>query len=345
MKDFFYQIKKTDLSENAVFDVLQTMITEDSIIEQIPKKELAQISTFLWQVKHYRALKFFLVSCFNKPGNIPGNALFHFVHFFRHSNPEVNAQVFVDLNDYLNIVKTHNTPFTIHDKVFEEAKTQQLEIFERRYNEIKTDLVDKLEFARTQRLDKEAKKTLDKLLEAFPNDPRFVNEKQKLFEKEAARIIETHSKRKKSRSATPSILEFKKESTSPIYHLFKDSFNDENMIHLIEAFILAHENETVVEIFEQHPELKTQHFWLYIEHLIKIERYLEALAELRKHQETQGTMSDSIFTFYYYHAICLWYLNDKKHAIEIMKAIQKTKPDFRQTSFYLNLWQHHDQVG
>lgn len=345
MKDFFYQIKKTDLSEASIFDVLEKLVKEDSIIEQVPKKELAQISTFLWQIKHYRGLQFFLIHAFNKPGNIPGNALFHFVNYFKPSNPDIDTQVFIELNDYLNIFKTYNTPFHIHGKSFEEARNQQLEIFEKRYNEIKTDLVDKLEFARTQRLDKEAKKTLDKLLEAFPNDPRFVNEKQKLFEKEAAKIIETHSKRKKNRSSSPSILEFKKESTSHIYQLFKDSFNENNINHLLDIFILAHENETVVEIFDQHPKLKTMHFWLYIDHLIKIERYLEALAELKKHQEGAESMSDSIFTFYYYHAICLWYLNDKKLAIEIMKAIQKTKPDFRQTSFYLNLWQHHEQVG
>lgn len=345
MKDFFYQVKKTDLSENAIFDILEKFIVQDQIIEQTPKKELAQITTFLWQIQHYKALQFFLKHAFKKPANLPGNALFHFVHFFKASNPTLDTQIFVDLNEELNMFKVYNTPFFVKGKVFEEAQNQQLEIFEKRYSEIKEDLIDKLEFARSQRLDKEAKKTLDKLLEAFPNDPRFVTEKQRLFEKEAANIIETHSKRRKNnRSANPAF-EQRKESTSHLYQLFLDSFDDTNLHHLVEIFILAHENETVVEMFEKHPDLKIQHFWLYIEHLIKIERYLEALAELKNHQENSQASSDSIFTFYYYHAICLWYLNDKKIATEIMKAIQKTKPYFRQTSFYLNLWQHHEKAG
>lgn len=345
MKEFFYQIKKTDLSESAILNLLKKMIVDEKIIEQSPKKELAQISTFLWQIKHYKALQFFLENSFDKVSNMPGHTLFHFVQFFKKINSELNVQVFVELNDHIDLFKVYNTPFLVNGEAFEEPQNQQLEIFERRYNEIKEDLIDKLEFARTQRLDKEAKKTLDKLLEAFPNDPRFVTEKQMLFEKEAAKIIESHSKKQKSSRSRGVIIEPKKESTSHLYQLFADSFTPENFIHLIEIFILAHENETVVEIFEDKPNLKTEHFWLYIEHLIKIERYLEALAELKKHQESLHVSTDSIFTFYYYHAICLWYLNDRKLAIEIMKAVQKTKPDFRQTNFYINLWQHYEKVG
>lgn len=166
-----------------------------------------------------------------------------------------------------------------------------------------------------------------------------------MYEHEAAKVIETHSRPQHlNRRAAPPV-EPKRESTSPLFKLFKDSFTKDNLIYLIELFILANENETVIEIFEANPEIKKNNFWLYIEHLIKIDRYLEALAELKKNETHIRSSTESVFTFYYYHAICLWYLNDKTTAFEIMKAIQKTRPHFRQTTFYINLWQHHEKVG
>lgn len=345
MREFFDKVKETNLDAENIQTVLQQFVYEEKIIEQTSKKDLAQIAIFLWQTKNFSALQFFLEKAFNKVTNMPSEILFHFIHYFKHQNPEIDLNVFTELDEHLNVFKVYNCPYKIKGEVFEEKQTEQIEVFEKRYSEIKEDLVDKLEFARSQRLDKEAKKTLDKLLEAFPNDPRFVTEQKRMFEHEAAKVIESHSKPLNSRKSSTIVLEPKKESTSPIYKLFLSSFKKENLIHLIELFILANENETVIEIFDAHPEIKKNNFWLYIEHLVKIERYLEALAELKKNQKDIRTSTEGVFTFYYYHAICLWYLNDKTTAFEIMKAIHKTRPYFRQTTFYINLWQHHEKVG
>ncbi len=346
MKSFFDAVKNSTGTSEDILNITQLLIRDTTWIEMSPKKEIARISTFLCQSKNFEALKLLLLCSLKKPEKIPGDALLYFTSM--NSNLDIQNSVFMSLHKQDPIFKNYLCPYTLKPELYEHKIKEQYNTYYKKYLKTKEELVDKLQFARSQRLEVEVKKTLEKLIEAFPNDPSFIAEKSKYFEKEAARVIDKSNKSLEKLKSTSDnyhqaqnhIQSFNAEE---VYNAINSFFDDKQTEYLMEIFMLASEDDTVVFILDQNESLKNKHFWTYVELLISKRRYIEALSQIKEANKTNST--DDEFNYYYFSAICLWNLNDKSTAIDIMKSISKVKPNFKQTLFYINIWQRHSDVA
>lgn len=343
MASLLSSLKKTNGSAEEILATVVTTISETNWIEITSKKEIQKISTFLCQINHMEALRALLVKCFKQTDKIPGDALFYFIS--KNSNINITQSVFAKLDQEYSFFKIYACPYHLAKELYADQIVKQRNIYLQRYNKTKEDLIDKLQFARTQRLEAEVKKTLEKLIEAFPEDPNFVKEKGLYFEKEAARVIEKNSKKiSEKHKYSSNIPQYTPLfNAEEVYHVIMNEFKGENLVYLLEIFLMAGEDEIAIKIISQNNELKIKYFWNFIELLIVKQRYLEALAQIKEMKEIKRTEDE--FNYYYFTAICLWYLNDKQTALDTMRSIAKVKPHFKQTQIYLNLWQHHDEVA
>lgn len=343
MITFFNLVKKSDGSKKAISEILHKIINEDDWIEMTSKKDIQKISTFLCQMNHMNALKDLLLRCFKRPDKTPGDALFFFISI--NSNIDINSSVISELDNEYSFFKTYLCPYSLNKDLYSELLSKQFNVYFQKYNKTKEDLIDKLQFARSQRLEVEVKKTLEKLIEAFPEDPSFVEEKGRYFEKEAAKVIDKSSKAfansKNMESLTPIYTPL--YNAEDVYNVIKGEFSEQNFSYLLEIFLIAGEDEIAIKILNEHEKLRKTYFWDHVEILIYKKRFLEALAQIKEMTELKS--NDDEFNYYYFTSVCLWSLNDKKTALETMKSIAKVRPQFRQTQIYLNLWQQHDEVA
>ncbi len=343
MASFLSLVKKTSGSEAEILKVISELARDENWVEVTSRKELQQIATFLCQMQHTSALKILLLLCFKQLEKMPGDALFYFIT----ANSKINiAQSFFSILDSeFAFFKTYLCPFNLAPEMYDEQVTKQYNVYLKKFNRTKEDLIDKLQFARTQRLEAEVKKTLEKLIEAFPQDPSFVKEKGQYFEKEAGNVIDKGMKA----FADLKKQDLKAEHHTPlfnadeVYQAIKNDFNEENLNYLLEIFLVSGEDETAIQIMNEHIFLKKIYFWNFIELSVVKQRYLEALALIKDMKELKTTEDE--FNYYYFTAICLWHLNDKQTALDTMRSIARVKPHFKQTQIYLNLWQHHDEVA
>lgn len=344
MNSFFQSIKKTSGHHNDVLQILLSLSRDKMWIELTSKKEIYKISVFLFQTKNFLALKELLLCCLKKPEKIPGDSLLYFLSF----NPEIDVynSVFMEFHNQKPIFKNYLCPYSLNPKVYDNRIKEQQQTYLKKYLKTKEDLIDKFQFAKSQRLEAEVKKTLEKLLEAFPNDPNLVDEKGIYIEKEAARVIEkSHKNLNKNSNQNlfdPQTQSYRQDSVT-IYNLIKDDFNENQQELLMEMFLLSSDEDIVVHIIDQNSKLKQKYFWTYIELLVEKRRFIEALSQIKDFTVIRS--SEDQFHYYYFSAICLWNLQDKSSALNIMKSIAKVKPNFKQTFFYLNLWQRHSDVA
>ncbi len=345
MSSYFDAIKKSSRSESDIFDITFNLIQSSSWIELTSKKDISRISTFLCQVQNFEALKQLLLCCLKKPEKIPGDALLYFIS--HHSTLNLNNSVFMELHKHEPYFKNYLCPFAIRPEFYELSLKEQYNTYLKKYLKTKEELVDKLQFARSQRLEVEVKKTLEKLIEAFPDDPSFIEEKGKYFEKEAARVIDKSNRslvNEKNKSNS-----YDSQRRTPLFNAeevlnaIQSYFNEDQKEYLMEVFLLAGEEDVVIQILDQQKILKEKYFWIYTELLISKRRYIEALSQVKESNKTET--ADDQFNYYYFSAICLWNLNDKANALEIIQSIAKVKPNFKQTIFFLNLWQRHSEVA
>lgn len=343
MVSFLKSVKKSQGREEDLLNLVNELVSDENWIEITSKKDLQKMATFLCQLNYMAALKVFLLSCCKRIDKMPGDALFYFIT--RNSDLNISDSDFAKLDQEFSFFKTYLCPFALKKELYTEQLEKQNSIYLKKYNRTKEDLIDKLQFARTQRLEAEVKKTLEKLIEAFPEDPSFIKEKGLYFEKEAARVIEKSNKaysvKKRSISTPPQHTPL--FNADEVYEVIKGSFKSNDLIYLLEIFLLAGEDETALKIINQNISLKDIYFWNFVELLIVKKRYLEALAEIKNMKDVKTT--DDQFNYYYFTAICLWNLNDKQTALDTMKSISKVKPNFKQTQVYLNLWQFNDEVA
>ncbi len=343
MVSFLNAVKKSKADEEVIALLMNEYLSDENWIELTSRKDIQKISTFLCQINHMVALKTLILTCFKRVDKMPGDALFYFIS--KNTELNISESIFAKLDQEYSFFKTYLCPFALKKDFYLEQFEKQHSIYLKRYNRTKEDLVDKLQFARTQRLEAEVKKTLEKLIEAFPEDPSFVKEKGLYFEKEAARIIDKNTKfyadHKKSSHSLPNYTPL--FNANEVYEVIKGDFEGQNLVYLLEIFLLAGEDETALKIINKNKSLKIDFFWNFIDLLIVKKRYLEALAEIKEMKDIKTT--DDQFNYYYFTAICLWNLNDKQTALDTMKSIAKIKPQFKQTQIYLNLWQYSNEVA
>lgn len=346
MNSFFDAVKKSTGKSEDILNIIQILVRDETWITMSAKKEIARISVFLCQTKNFEALKLLLLCSLKKSEKIPGDALVYFMSM--NSNLDIQNSVFITLHKQDPIFKNYLCPYALKPELYELKIKEQYNIYYKKYLKTKEELIDKLQFARSQRLEVEVKKTLEKLIEAFPNDPSFLEEKSKYFEKEAAKVIDkSHKSIQKKKPLVDDFFDLQNQiqlfNSEEVYNAIKDSFNENQVEHLMEVFMMASEDDTVVFILDRHPKLKDKHFWTYIQLLVAKRRYIEALSQVK--EANKINTPDDEFNYYYFSAICLWNLNDKSTALEIMKSIAKVKPNFKQTLFYINLWQRHSDVA
>ena len=343
MRNFFKKIRNSNLSSQEIISALNESLSEKDWIEITSKKDIEKISTFLCQINNFEALKILLLECTNKIDKMPGDALL----FFLISTIEFSSysQTIKKLDHDYNIFKVYMNPYHLDKMSFEEELSEQIQIYTKKYERTKDDLLDKLQFARSQRLEAEVKKTLEKLIEAFPGDSGFIEEKASYFEKEAAQIISKSAKHYSKKITN----EYKPDfapllfNADEIYQTIKNEFKNEHIKYLLEIFLCANELEIVLKIFNENKVLLKNNFWLFVDTLVHKNLFLEALSLIKDNEEHLRT--EDQFNHYYYMAICLWYLNDRQSAIETMKSIAASKPNFKQTLLYLNSWLNNEKVA
>jgi hypothetical protein len=343
MSSFLNMVKKTKGSSSEIQSLVDHLISDENWIEVTSKKDIQKIATFLCQINHMGGLKKLLLKCISQIDKIPGDALFYFIT--KNSDINIAKNIFEPLDQEYSFYKTYLCPFSLAKESHAEQIAKQYDLYYQKYSKTKEALIDKLQFARTQRLEVEVKKTLEKLIEAFPEDPSFVEEKGKYFEKEAARVIDKNIKAYSNKNK----FNQQEENYTPlfngeeIYNIIKNEFGEEQESYLLEIFLMSGEDEVAIKILNQNENLRKQYIWNYIELLINQKRFLESLAQIK--EMTTLRNAEDEFNYYYFTAICLWALNDKQTALETMRSIAKIKPHFKQTQLYLNLWQHYDEVA
>lgn len=336
MSEIFYKIKKSDLSENTILDIVRDTIEDRSWVKNTSRQEIRKLCIFLSQIEHKKALREVLLLGLKNLTRFPGDILFFFLA--SDLRLSISTELFYELEKKLELFKVHLCPVAMRES-FEKDFKLQIHFYERHMESKRKDLVSSLEFFKHQNLEKKVHEILEKFSQAFPKDPTFQEEKIKLKEIQAQEIIHKANSKPSSDKKNLNLL----ISPPPIYEgeavydlFLKELDSDKYITYLLEIFLLSQEDQSIIKLLNDHPHLKSQHFWTYIEYSIKIERHLEVFCELKK--STEKKAKDPFFYFYYL-ALCLWRLDRKSEAIKIMESIAKIRPHFKQTLVHLRSWQ------
>ena len=199
-------------------------------------------------------------------------------------------------------------------------------------------LLDKLNFAQAQHLPKEQEKIIDQLLTFQPKSPYFQYLKKNL---KVAEVLEVLDKQKQTQK--PSSKEVFYDSSKHIPKKLKEtliSICQSPSPHPKHKAIFMYQTGLLTEALKILESLddSLETAWLYLDWLMEARRYAQVLDISEKLIKHLDTNSDNLFAVTYIQAQALYKLNDKTKARAYMKSICTSRPDYKDASTLLQLW-------
>ncbi len=208
---------------------------------------------------------------------------------------------------------------------------------------LKTELLDQLQFIRSQRMEKDEEKILNKLLVIFPKDKKIAVESKKFKEKWARNIISKNKKKKKDERSTSKILNFGKQEY--LNFLFKQAIKKTNIdpkkaydlaifFYFLDDFAHAYKIMITKKTFMENES------WFLLKLLYALDKNLEALGFIHKLEKKYFDSKYLILHLSYWKALNLKKLGETNQAISILEDINKLSPNFGSSKKLIRQWKN-----
>ena len=230
------------------------------------------------------------------------------------------------------------------DQAFLEKQVALGKASEDRLNEQKMQLLDQLQFFRSQRMHEEEAAAIKKLQALFPDDSAFRLSEADLAERWAREVLANYSNR--SRIISEDIFE-RAQAAHPELKTTRDIValqaqtiakeQSEAAYDLAVMFVFMESYASALEVLEQaKPSMKRD--WFRLELLLKAREFATALEESNRLESLYSNDPDSTFAATYARARALWGLGQSASAIEIMRSIVSVRPQYRSARSLLLDW-------
>jgi tetratricopeptide (TPR) repeat protein len=205
----------------------------------------------------------------------------------------------------------------------------------------RTELLEKFEFLRSQRLDEEAKQVLRTLQTAFPDDSE-VNQLLAQFEEHRAREVLTdfahtveETKTYRPRFA-PEEIEFLETLSE---RMAEEAEKNETPAFREEAgffFMFLEDYESALEMLELREDpLSFSEIWFKAELLRMARRFVEALDLVDRIAALYPTDSETLVATLYFRAEVFGDMGKYQEAAELLESIAKVRPHYRSATYLL----------
>lgn len=204
-------------------------------------------------------------------------------------------------------------------------------------------LLEKLEFARSQKLFKDEQEILDQLQAIKPDDIQYKKLKKQLEEREALDLI---SKQKIPTDKTKS-LDYKQELLQGEQDL-KDLWYQQaskltqtepkNVKNLAIFFAFCTWPDASIKVMDKHPEA-CAHYWFYLDWILETKQYEKGLYVIDRLLKDPQNQEIYLMPLTYIKAKILHATGKKKQAIEDLIAISQVQFNYRNVQYLLKEWQ------
>jgi len=230
----------------------------------------------------------------------------------------------------------------VGDKIFPELKNHRKKIQEhskKRYAKKRADQIQKFILFQSQQLVEPAKKIIKRLEKTFPFDEEIKSLSQSYNEVDAQAVFDKYKFKEKSILKKPKNdpdVDLVKQNLEQILlkdlEQHKDFYED---LVILCLFIESH--ETALAIIKNYQnELKS--VWLFVEVLVKNNRYLEILNILPIIEKSLSNDPEAFFASTYYRAICFWNLGERNTALEVLESLIDANPNYRASEVLIEEW-------
>lgn len=211
--------------------------------------------------------------------------------------------------------------------------------------QIKRDLLLQVDMFRSQELEAEEGRTLEKLMHMFPRDPQIREQYMEYRARKALMLLEAKS----SQPREPNFQDLEPAAdpeTAKGLGIIADAMMgiwgaSDNESQLGYDFAVAHwmwENPEGSLRFLPYDTYLEPAVWMRAESLLRTRRFIELLAELVEIEKAWAANPDTTFGVAYLRAQALWGLGRKFEAIEILEGIATVNPGFRSSEALLAVW-------
>ena len=208
----------------------------------------------------------------------------------------------------------------------------------------KDGLLEKFEFLQSQRMTDQARRTLKRMLELYPDDAVFLGLKSAFDESWARDVLANHMASSQRESGRP---ERTRTEPSSFDEAMLQSFLLEGERLSVDSRALAADLAIAFWFVGDHPRgLEILHWaepnastdWLRAEMLFEARRFIEALEWLNQLETKYVGDPESTFAISYLRAQCLKESGQPARALEILQSIVRVRPNYRSTNALLTEW-------
>lgn len=230
----------------------------------------------------------------------------------------------------------------VADKVFPEIKNYRKKIKsfnQTRYEKRKAELIQKFILFQSQQLTEPAKKLIRRLEKTYPKDEEIKKLSHAYNEIDAQAVFDKYKFKDRSiikkPKNDPDVEQVKNNLEKNLiqdFEKYKENYQD-----LVILCLQIESHETALALIRPfQSELKS--VWLFIEVLIKNNRYLEVLNILPIVEKALAHEAETFFATTYCRAICYWGLGEKNNALEALEGLISSHPNYRASEILLEEW-------
>lgn len=212
--------------------------------------------------------------------------------------------------------------------------------------EKRSELLDKFEFLRNQRLIPEARQVLRQMKLAYPEDST-IRQLESQFEEERARSVVNERSTSPTTDALPRPARRSQEESQILNTLLTDILDlvkkaPENKSEAIKDlslfFLFLEAPDLSLKILEGQESLNYSNQWLMAESQKRSGRFIEALSQATLIQNLNPNDSEITFAVTYFKAEVFGELGHFDKAIQLLESILKIRPNYRSTAYLLEKW-------
>ena len=205
-------------------------------------------------------------------------------------------------------------------------------------------LLEKLYFVQAQNLISEEEEIIEQLIKINPSKTKYQKLKLGLVEKKALLVIKEQKKhshesseklKQDSLNLTPRDKTCKKEWLSALFDYAKN--NPKQTKNLALFLYFCDYPKQAVDLLDTYVE-KFSDYWFYLDWLLESQQYTRGLALVNliisQHKEAES----HVLPLTYLKALFLYHLGKKQSAIEYLKSITEVNPDYKSSSYFLEMW-------
>ncbi len=262
---------------------------------------------------------------------------------YRPQKPEILALITGSQAQELLPDLTTSFALDTFSSLFIENRRTKFRRERQRILDLRQQLLEKLEFVRSQRIPTEEKKVLHQLGTLFPGDQKVQSEAQVHAEQWAREIINQREAFTDLDTALEDALPpMSTEVVSAKDHLFNQvmKYIKKHPDQAFDYALMFESLEFYKEAYEVlcHAPSTKQADWLKLEILIKGRQFVSALEETNGLELKYAGDPNSTFAVIYARAQALWGLGQKDTAIDLMKSIVNLRPSYRSARAILSSW-------